>query len=764
MLDLVTSIANQTYKGSFECIFMDDNSTDNSLNLLKKLSSELLETQAHISVSILHDGKNMKQGARRNQGIQKAKGEWLFFIDSDDQIHSETLSLCQKRIEKNRDADMVYFNYAFRNTLPNHSQNSSYAVVENSLYKRLNYDQLLGEECEKLLAFDTYFSVNKTYKKSFLIENDITFGEGYYYEDFEFYVKSAVKSEKIELLTNVLYYVRVHDNSTTSTNKNSNKHPEDVYKAISASVKSIKDMRLDISPYNAIKYFINRSLLYAETRSIYTDQEKVKFIHDVITVIQNAYPIEESTFPKNYLSKLYYSIFKIGYYQRNDAKNIVRIYKLYKYDSKKLNQIVTEHRKQPFKFKTRFNRKVRLLRANSLKPKEITTHIDVISDNVSIETQNTILMLGFDYKYTGNSKYLFDQLRDIYDSNTLKFTYQNLPLEYDKEEVAELINQGEDITIDPLVHDDQTFPYLVKPRSDEFYEWIDKSKIIIAESWVPLDFELRDDQKLIQLWHGHPFKKMLFDSTELSVLEWNAGHKRSKSIDINRWTYLLSETEYSDEKFRTSLSIENDNLIKGIYPRNKWMLDNKDNVSLKNCLREKYGIPADKKIILYLPTWRDYNFKQKQFLVNDGYMINYDRLNNALEKPEEYIFITKGHALDKANNSNDNTVIIDNSEDIQPYFLIADIVISDYSSAIFDALALDIPFYLLFKDIDYYTRIRGIYDDAVEDFSEVIAYSELELAKLIQDNNFKIKNHDRYLIKTDYEIKDLIASILEKNK
>lgn len=62
-------------------------------------------------------------------------------------------------------------------------------------------------------------------------------------------------------------------------------------------------------------------------------------------------------------------------------------------------------------------------------------------------------------------------------------------------------------------------------------------------------------------------------------------------------------------------------------------------------------------------------------------------------------------------------------------YLIADLFITDYSSSLFDALLLDIPSYLIFKDFDYYNQIRGIYDDFMLDFQDVIAYSEKELAE-----------------------------------
>ena len=736
---LVSSIAHQSFTGTIECLFIDDNSTDNSLATLKQLVKQYIEPKSNIVASVIHDGKNLKQGTRRNQGIQLAQGKWLFFIDSDDYIHTDALRLCFERITQQPNADMVYFNYFF--DVDDEGQKikkESHAVVNNGLYTYSDPNRLIGAECEYLLNFSIYFTVNKVYNKKFLMDNQITFGEGYFYEDFEFYVRAAIKAEQIELLTNVLYYVRVHDNSTTAIIETDNKHPEDALIAIENSLKSFKEIRGVYSAYHGIKYFVNRGLLYSETRSMYTTKEQVAYIRSMIQLIGRYMPNDQINFPVGYQSRLYYAIFKIGYYQRNDAENIVNVYRLYRYNFEELNKLVRYHRQDKNSLKTKIYRKMILKRA-SLYQKNLVLKTET-SDLYQLKPEDKILMLGFDYKYQGNSKYLFNQLAERYDYDTLRFACHELPLD------------------DSYLHE----AYTVIPNSMEFREWVRTAKVIIAESWVPLTIELGPDQVLIQLWHGHPFKKMLFDSPELAVIGWNPGHKKTKSMDINRWNYLLSETVYSDEKFKTSLAVEDELLFRGMYPRNRWLLDNQNNEELKQELRAKLGIPENKKVILYVPTWRDYNFKEKQHLKNNGYLINYERLKKSLANPDDYFFIAKGHSMDRMNNQNSPDVVLDIEEDIQPYYLITDILISDYSSAIFDGMLLDIPFYLFFKDYDYYEEIRGVYEDAMEDFAKVISYSEKELATQLDRGEFEINNKERYLIETEVEITQLIHDLIKK--
>lgn len=264
--DLVYSLSHQSYTGSFEILFLNDGSTDHSLAILQQLIADHLAPQPNISVQLIHDGENKKQGYRRNQGIKQAKGDWILFVDSDDYIHTDTLKICMERTQQNPTTDMVLFNFGF---IQEHKLRGAYF---KNLYQHPNPSRLMAEECEELLAMDPYFSVNRLYRKSFLTENNIYFGEGYFYEDFIFYVKAALKAQQVELLPNLFYFVRVHNQSTTKTNYD-HTHTRDAYRAIDESCLELVQARGKYSKYNTIKYFLNRALLYAEIRSNYSEHQ-----------------------------------------------------------------------------------------------------------------------------------------------------------------------------------------------------------------------------------------------------------------------------------------------------------------------------------------------------------------------------------------------------------------------------------------------------------------------------------------------------------
>lgn len=80
----LNSVKNQTYN-NYECIIVDDNSTDNTLNIIYYF------THKNSRFRVIHNKKNMGQGACRNIGLHNAQGEYVAFLDSDDIWHSTFL-------------------------------------------------------------------------------------------------------------------------------------------------------------------------------------------------------------------------------------------------------------------------------------------------------------------------------------------------------------------------------------------------------------------------------------------------------------------------------------------------------------------------------------------------------------------------------------------------------------------------------------------------------------------------------------------------
>ena len=178
--DTLRSIENQTFKGKIEVLLINDGSEDNSISNIEDFMVN--NQRENIHYILYDDAQNLGQGARRNFGIENARGETILFVDADDFLIENAVELSYKKLKENRDNDFAIFEWAFY-----------YPETDETLYvnkEKYNKKSVLSkEECELLLSCNTYFSVNKLYKREFLINHNIRFGEGYIYEDFEFYIK-----------------------------------------------------------------------------------------------------------------------------------------------------------------------------------------------------------------------------------------------------------------------------------------------------------------------------------------------------------------------------------------------------------------------------------------------------------------------------------------------------------------------------------------------------------------------------------------------
>lgn len=188
----IDSLIKQTHK-NIEILLINDGSTDGSEKVIKKYKDKRIK---YISK------KNEGIGKTRNLGIEKSKGKYLMFIDSDDYIKKD----CVEKM----------FNYA-------ESNNSD--LVVSDFYK--DFDGTIKEEiipsfeCTTLKEKPELLNVinlgpcNKLYKRS-LIEN-IKFDEVLKYEDVIFVCGALKEAKRISKIDEFLSYYVVHNNSETTT-------------------------------------------------------------------------------------------------------------------------------------------------------------------------------------------------------------------------------------------------------------------------------------------------------------------------------------------------------------------------------------------------------------------------------------------------------------------------------------------------------------------------------------------------------------------
>lgn len=672
ILDALDSVVKQNFNGEIEVILIDDCSSDGTINTIQKFMEENTET----NIKLLIQEKNMRQGTARNRGIKEATGKYIFFLDGDDFLDRDALQKMYNRAEE-RFCDFVVCDWVY------YYQDKGLVYVNNDSF--LINEFLIGEECEELYKAATFFTVNKLYNKDFLLRNNIRYGEGYIYEDFEFYVKVAQYAETVGIVHNPYYRVRVNEHSTTKTDTKSTVHIESYLRAVRSSLESFEP-RAKHSYYHLYKHLISKTLYYARTRAPFGyKRTTLKKVLSILNSKKNDYAVPKNVIP------LYHFYFRRKYVQKSKVNLILLVDWLQR--KGKLAPLLKHARRLKQKivnlpFYKKYKQKKRLNTIQSYFEKPVD--------------DNTILFLGFDYRYVGNSKYLFDFLKEQDSDLKLYFVTKNKNVP-DK--------------------------YKLKPRSLKFYEVLARSKIVFIESWVPLDFKKRPETTWIQLWHGTPFKKLFFDSHEYYISKFNKNHKKNKQKDINKWNYVLADSNASVDKLTSAFAISEDRVLNYGYPRVQWIKDNKNNMELKDTIREKLGIPEGKKAILYVPTWRDYNYKESQ--QDFSYLLDLKLISEALQ--DEYVILNKQHSMEGTIERHKSIIYPSDELEVQELILISDLVISDYSSIIFDCMAIDIPFFLYINDFEKYTQARGVYEDMHEVLKSFYIDNQDQLIKKIKE-------------------------------
>ena len=283
---------------------------------------------------------------------------------------------------------------------------------------------------------------------------------------------------------------------------------------------------------------------------------------------------------------------------------------------------------------------------------------------------------------------------------------------------------------------------VIKYGGKKYEKYLAKAKYWFFNYRVEDHLYPKKDQIYVQCWHGTPLKKLGYDlnGTNNAMNSEEEIHNKYK-IDAKKFKYLLSPSKFATEKFTTAWNLKNvnkeDAIIEEGYPRNDFLYNyNKEDVSK---IKKKLNLPSDKKIILYAPTWRD---DQHQAGVGYTYKteVKFDLLKEKLQ--EDYIILFRAHYL--VANSFDfekyqgfiyNVSEVDN---INELYVVADLLITDYSSVFFDYANLKRPMIFYMYDLDKYKDdLRGFYIK-IDELPGKITKTEEELIEAIKEtNNFE---------------------------
>ena len=299
---------------------------------------------------------------------------------------------------------------------------------------------------------------------------------------------------------------------------------------------------------------------------------------------------------------------------------------------------------------------------------------------------------------------------------------------------------------------------VIKSKGKIYAKSMAKAKYWIFNYKIPDHIFPKKEQIFIQCWHGTPLKRLGCDlqhfDNALNTLE---GMKKRYKKETKKFSYFLSPSEFATEKFISIWNMKEtgkENCVVELgYPRNDFLY-NYHNDDIKR-VKENLGIEnVQKKIILYAPTYRD-----NQHTTGVGYTykteVDFDHLQRELG--QDYIILFRAHWL-VANNFDFEKYEgflynVSDYDDINELYIIADLLITDYSSVFFDYANLKRPILFYMYDLEAYRDdIRGFYLD-INELPGPILKNEDELIEEIKNadlNNFYNDKYKKFNQKFNY--------------
>ena len=288
---------------------------------------------------------------------------------------------------------------------------------------------------------------------------------------------------------------------------------------------------------------------------------------------------------------------------------------------------------------------------------------------------------------------------------------------------------------------------IVKSKSKEYYKYCSIAKYWIVNSIMEESLTKKKGQVYVQCWHGTPIKKLRCDiEVDGSVLNTIKEIRKRNDIDAKRFDYFISPSKYCTEKFISAFNLKKLNkeniIIEEGYPRNDFLF-NKTQKDI-TLIKEKLKIPINKKVIFYLPTFRD-----NQHTSGIGYtyelQIDFDRLRKAIG--DEYVVLFSPHYF--IANSIDLSkyegfvINVARYDEINELYLVSDIIMTDYSSVFFDFANLKRPIVFYMYDYDLYqSRLRDFYI-SLDELPGPITRTQEELEKCIINIETEFPKYER---------------------
>lgn len=254
--------------------------------------------------------------------------------------------------------------------------------------------------------------------------------------------------------------------------------------------------------------------------------------------------------------------------------------------------------------------------------------------------------------------------------------------------------------------------------SPEWWRARAASRLLIVNDWLRRRYSRRKGQHVLQTWHGTPLKRLALHRPGFDPRRIVASIRESR-----RWDALLAQNPYAARILRKAYAFGRRPLWIDGYPRNDVLVTG-DGASTRAAL----GIGDDERVILYAPTWRDDRQQMVDF-VDPA----------ALAEETDSVVLVRGHSRTLVPGSDargPRVIDVTAFPDVSRLLLVADALVTDYSSLMFDFTVTGKPIYFLVPDMEHYRgELRGFYFDLEQRAPGPLVRTQEQLVEALGDGS-----------------------------
>ncbi|HBM3670123.1 TPA: CDP-glycerol glycerophosphotransferase family protein [Listeria innocua] len=726
--ETIESLLNQTLK-DIEIILVDDGSSDGSFE-------KIMDYGDRFDNICVAKEPNAGPGMARNNGLSIAIGKYISFVDSDDILPERALEIMYEAAEKERVGVVTGISVSFNSNrswfIGGHYNKGVFKSGRKTLIQNPEMLYTLGP-CNKLYLRE--------------VVQDIRFPDSIKVaEDHPFVIEAYLKSKSIYTVDEIIYNYRAReDEGDISLSQIVTSNPYVSFKDIIESIK-LSDALLKEYVTNPVA--LQKIRVDYHDRIIATDiwpaYKGILLNGDAETQIKmfDAFRTLVDSMDFHLFNNLgvfqrlltFETINRYTFIKEKARPSYLRALRLAyeKLDPGSLNKLLSSD----YPKEVRAGEKA--AKRNSVKP--------IYNRLVARKLKSTI-STGFEKVVVKNWKKLVGLSRNFY-ARRIAFPFYKLGK---KERKIIFLTNKHDVLADSFkaVYDEiilqkpdyKVVGYLKQPQRT-ILELLKMYKDIATAEYIFLDdyyrqiygLTLRKDSEVIQLWHAAgAFKKFGFSSigyadSNTESFERDA-HKNYSKVVVSSSEIVPFYAEAFD--------VDEKNVLPLGVPRTDRFFNEEYKAYIKNVFEGKYPALKNKKVITYAPTFRGGPGERQQFVMN----LNIRRLAEQLG--DEYVLVLKMHpsVVRGVGIPFDLQEFAFNmsNEDINDVLINTDILITDYSSVVFDFSIMEKPVLFYAYDLEGYLGERNFYYNYEEFVPGPIVRTNEEVIGAIKANDFDLE-------------------------